>query len=104
MNDKIRINLLMADETYSMTIDREDEEVFRKAAKLVNDRMNVYRSKYKPSGSPGAKVYDQKDFLAMVAFNFACTSLKLEERNDTTPFTNKIEELTQELEEYFRKE
>jgi hypothetical protein len=31
-------------------------------------------------------------------------NLKLEEKNDTSPFTNKIEELTQELEEHFRNE
>ncbi len=104
MNDKIKINLLIADETYTMTINREEEELFRKAAKQVNDRMNVYRSMYKPSGIPGARAYSPKDFLAMVAFNFACNSLKLEEKNDTLPFTNKIEELTQELEEHFRKE
>ncbi|WP_321518530.1 cell division protein ZapA [uncultured Bacteroides sp.] len=104
MNDKIKINLQMADESFTMTINRDEEELYRKAAKQVNDRMNVYRSKYKPSGVPGAKVYGQKDFLAMVAFDFACNNLKLEEKNDTSPFTNKIEELTQDLEEHFSKE
>ena len=104
MNDKIKINLQIADESFTMTINRDEEELFRKAAKQVNDRMNVYRSMYKPSGIPGAKTYGPKDFLAMVAFDFACNNLKLEDRNDTSPFTNKIEELTQELEEHFRKE
>ncbi|BEG99479.1 cell division protein ZapA [Bacteroides sedimenti] len=104
MNDKIKINLQIADAPYTMTINRDEEELFRKAAKQVNDRMNVYRSMYKPTGNPGAREYEQKDFLSMVAFDFACNNLKLESKNDTSPFTNKIEELTQELEEHFRKE
>lgn len=104
MNDKIKINLLIADEPFTMTIQRDEEELFRKAAKQVNDRMNVYRSMYKPSGIPGTRVYGPKDFLAMVAFDFACNNLKLEDKNDTSPFTNKIKELTQELEEHFREE
>lgn len=104
MNDKIKINLQIADESFTMTINRDEEELFRKAAKQVNDRMNVYRSMYKPSGVPGTREYEQKDFLSMVAFDFACNNLKLENRNDTSPFTNKIEELTQDLEEHFRKE
>ena len=62
MNDKIKINLQIADEPFTMTINRDEEELFRKAAKQVNDRMNVYRSMYKPSGIPEPKCMVQKTF------------------------------------------
>jgi len=104
MNDKIKINLQIADDTYQITIDRDEEELVRKAAKQVNDRMNMYRSRYKPPTEKNAREFGQKDFLSMVAYEMSYMSLKLGNKNDTTPFTEKIEELTQELEEYFRKD
>ena len=41
MNDKIKINLQMAGAAYPLTINREDEEIVREAAKQVNIRINV---------------------------------------------------------------
>ena len=47
MNDKIKINLQIADSYYPITIDREEEELMREAAKQVNVRLNAYREHYK---------------------------------------------------------
>jgi cell division protein ZapA len=65
----------------------------RKAAKQVNDRLNLYREKYRTQ--PTDKL------LAMVAYQFAQEKLTLEQRNDTKPFTDKIRELTDLLEKHF---
>ena len=46
---------------------------------------------------------DTKDLLAMVAFQLSMHNLELEKRNDTNPFTDKIQELTTELEGYLKK-
>lgn len=96
MNDKIKINLQIADSNYPLTISRDDEEMVREAAKQVNIRLNVYREHYR-------NVTPEK-IIAMVAYQFALENLKLSQRNDTGPYTAKIEELTEMLEEYFRKE
>jgi cell division protein ZapA len=40
----------------------------------------------------------------MVAYQFSLEKLQLLQRNDTQPYTAKIEELTEMLEEYFRNE
>lgn len=40
----------------------------------------------------------------MVAYQFSQENLKLRQRNDTGPYTEKIEELTEMLEEYFKGE
>ena len=46
---------------------------------------------------------DMKDLLAMAAFDLALQNVVLKERNDTSPFTDKIQELTTELEGYLKK-
>ena len=40
MDDKIRINLQMADTTLPLTINRSEEEMVRKAAKQVDNLLN----------------------------------------------------------------
>ncbi|WP_321331708.1 cell division protein ZapA [uncultured Bacteroides sp.] len=96
MNDKIKINLQIADSNYPLQINREEEEIVREAAKQVNIRLNTYRTHYKN--------VDPEKIIAMVAYEFSLDNLKLRQRNDTEPYKEKIEELTEVLEEYFRKE
>jgi cell division protein ZapA len=96
MNDKIKINLMIADSYYPITIEREKEELMRKAAKQVNIRLNAYRDKY--------KTLPPEKLLAMVAYHFAQDNILLQERNDTEPYSTKIKELTELLEKHFRGE
>lgn len=97
MDDKIKINLNMGGGTYPLTIDRKDEEMIRKAAKQVDDTLNEYR-----------KIYgnvSQEMVMTMVAYQFSLENLRLKQRNDTEPYTRRIQELTEELEACFsRKE
>ncbi len=95
MEDQIKINLQIADAYYPLTIKREDEEMVREAAKQVNLRLNAYREHY--------KTLDTDKILAMVAYQFSLERLQLQDKNDTEPYTAKIEELTKELEQYIRK-
>ncbi|MCD8194018.1 MAG: hypothetical protein LUD74_05635 [Tannerellaceae bacterium] len=44
-----------------------------------------------------------RDLLAMVALQLSMHNLQLEDRNDTTPFTDKIFRLTDQIEEYLSK-
>ncbi|GAK37121.1 MAG: cell division protein ZapA [Bacteroides graminisolvens] len=96
MNDKIKINLQIADANYPLQINMEEEELVREAAKQVNMRLNTYRSHYKN--------LELEKIIAMVAYEFSLENQKLKQRNDTEPYSKKIDELTDLLEEYFRKE
>lgn len=98
MDDKIKINLQLAGATFPLTIRREDEEIVRNAAKQVDIRLNMYRERYKSAS------LKQEHIIAMVAYQFALESLQQQRRNDTEPYTNKIAELTELLEDYFKKE
>ncbi len=97
MDDKIRINLQMADTTLPLTIRREEEEMVRKAAKQVDTLLNAYRDRYKSN-------ITERTALVMVAYQLSLSNLQKEARNDTEPYTTKIKELTKLLEEYISKE
>ena len=96
MNDKIKINLQIADSYYPITINRDEEELMREAAKQVDIRLNAYREHYQ-NISP-------ERIIAMVAYQFALENLQLKDRNDTEPYTAKIKELTEVLETYFKEQ
>lgn len=96
MNDKIKINLLIADSYYPLTINREEEESVREAAKQVNIRLNTYREHY--------KTLSPEKILAMLAYQFSHENLMLRQRNDTQPYAAKIEELTEVLDQYLTNE
>ena len=96
MNDKIKINLQIADSNYPLTINRQEEEMVREAAKQVNIRLNAYREYYKN--------LEPEKIIARVAYQFSLEKLQLMQRNDTTPYTEKVKELTELLEDYFQKE
>lgn len=94
MDDKIKINLPIADLIYPITINREEEQMVREAAKQVNIWLNEYRERYKD--------IDPERIMPMVAYQFSLEKLKLKQRNDTAPYMEKIKELTELLENYFQ--
>ena len=94
MNDKIKIHLQIADSNYPLTINREEEEMVREAAKQVNIRLNKYREAYKS--------VEPEKIIAMVAYQFSLEKLQLMQRNDTGPYAEKVKELTELLDNYFK--
>ena len=81
MDDMMKIHLLIDNERYPMTIRREDEQLYRDAAKQIDNKLNKYRSYY-PDFSPTR--------------HWAMAALK--DRNDTAPYQEKLQELTKEIE------
>ena len=55
-NEKLNIRLHVYDEEIQVTISRSDEELYRRAAKLITDRYNAYAQAYK--GMKGAPYDD----------------------------------------------
>ena len=94
MDDKFLIHVEIAGKSYGIRIDRSEEQEARKAVKQIRMKMDQYRKKYSE--------VDVKDLLAMVAFQLSVENVKLEEKNDTSPFTEKIQELTDKLESYLK--
>ncbi|MDP1622436.1 MAG: cell division protein ZapA [Bacteroidales bacterium] len=61
--NELSISLPIADRSYRLAVDKAHEELFRKAAKLIDKRIKDY------SGSYAYK--DKQDLLAMVALEYA---------------------------------
>lgn len=65
------ISVIIAERPYRLNIKSESEEqTFRKAARLINDKMNEYGSNY--------AFRDKQDLLAMVTLQFAVEYLQVE--------------------------
>ncbi len=95
-NEELEIHVSIADSTYPMNINRKDEELYRKAAREMNDKLNKYREKYPKE--------DMLVHLKMTAFHFAFKVVCSEDRNDTRPYKDKLDQLAREMEELFQKE
>lgn len=98
MDDIRTIMLSIADLDYpfKVKLGGKQEEFTREAVKQINDKLNAYRSAY-PN-------LPKERYLAMIAFDFCYRNLELGEMNDTVPFMERVKVLTEELEDYFRKE
>jgi cell division protein ZapA len=92
MTNKLSININIDGRVYPLTILREEEEKYRKAAKIINDIILQYKKKYAN--------HDAKDFLAMTAFQFVLKNLEMESTADESPFIEEVRELNEMLGEY----
>jgi len=92
MANKLSITIKIDGRVYPLKIDREHEERYRKAAKILNEIILQYRQKYANN--------DSQDFLAMTAFQFVVKNLELEEKADVSPFIDEVKQLNDELTDY----
>ena len=97
MDDQMmKINLLIDCQRYPLNIRREDEQLYRDAAKLIDKTLNKYRSWTPELGA--------NNHWAMAALELAFNLMSMKDRNDTQPYLKKLEELTKELDNYIGKE
>jgi cell division protein ZapA len=82
--DELAITVKIADRPYRRTVKAEEEEIIRKAARLINEKISEYANTY--------AFNDNQDLLAMVSLWFATTSLKVQDETG-----NKSTELVESL-------
>ena len=92
MTEKLSINIKIDGRSYPLKVDKENEEKFRKAAKIINDIILQYRQKYQTS--------DPVDVLAMTAFQFVLKTIDLEEKADRSPLFDELKKIDEELGDY----
>lgn len=95
--EDLSIKIQVAERIYPLTVKAEQEEIMRRAEKLINDRMKVYESNY--------SVKNKQDLLAMCALEFAVRSLELETKRtlmDENTATQ-LEEMEKFLSQYLSK-
>lgn len=94
--NELSISLPIADRSYRLAIDKENEELFRKAAKLIDNRIKDY------SGSYAYK--DKQDLLAMVALEYATGYLQNDQllSESETHWRTKLLAIDQALDEQLK--
>ena len=89
---KLHIRRHVYDEEIEVTVNREDEEYYRSAAKLITDRYNAYAQAYK-----GRKSEHVISLMTLV--DIALLYQKERTHNDTAPYDNVLARLTKEMED-----
>jgi cell division protein ZapA len=90
--DRLHIRLHVYDEDIEVVINRDDEEYYRNAAKLITDRYNAYAQAYKGRKS-------EHTVSLMTLIDIALMYQKERMNNDTTPYDSVLAKLTAEIEE-----
>lgn len=65
------ISITVADRPYKLVVEKEQEELFRNAAKLIDKRIKEYSSSY--------AFKDKQDLLAMIALEYTVSFLQNEQ-------------------------
>lgn len=89
---KLNIRLHVYDEEIEVKINREDEEFYRNAAKLITDRYNAYAQAYKGRKS-------EHTISLMTLVDIALLYEKERSHNDTAPYDDVLARLTKEMED-----
>ncbi len=90
MAKDFQINVRIGSVTLPMPIERSEEELIRKAAKMINETLDEYSKKY--------KVDDREILLSMTALNNAVELLKEQKKQDILPILNAVAEMEKEIE------
>ena len=94
---EISIKINIADRIYPLRVDMAEEEVIRRAAKLINDRIKEFQDNY--------AVRDKQDLLSMCVLHYATGMLKAERKTsaDDVGIAKAVGELDGMLTEFFNK-
>ena len=91
--EKLKIRLHVYDEDIAMVLhNREDEQYYRAAAKLITERYGAYAQAYKGRKS-------DHTIALMTLIEIALRHEKELSKNDTTPYDNILRQLTSEIED-----
>jgi len=95
MEDKISIKINIADRYYPLIVEAFEEEGIRKAAKMINEKINLYKQRYAQK--------DIQDFLAMAALQYVSRVIDLENQRENV-LIKELEDINHEICEYVKSE
>lgn len=87
--DKLVIQLLIGKQVFPITVRREQEEIYRKASKMITDKLGRYEQSY-PNLS-----YERYTSVALL--DFAVQVIQMQQQKDVSPYEQTIERLTKEI-------
>ena len=96
ISNKLVIQLRIGSQMHTISVQRSQEEIYRKAAKLINDKLGRYAQTY-----PNQTI---EKYMSISILDFAVQALQLEQVQNTAPFVASMEALTSEIEDTLKKE
>ena len=94
----ITLEVIPGNRKYPVNIKADDEELVREAARQLRLKINAYEQTFSEAG------LTKLDLMAMVALDIATSHMRLENKNDTVPFTTKIQQLNEKLKDYLKEQ
>lgn len=93
-NKRLSINIKIDGRIFPLEINREEEERYRKAAKMVNEIVGKFRTTFRDQES--------QDILAMSAFQVALSNVELQDRNDNSLFVDELKNLNDDISDFLK--
>ena len=87
--DKLVIQLLIGKQVYPITVRLDQEEVYRKAARQINEKLGRYEQSY-PNLS-----YERYTSVALL--DFAVQVIQTQMQKDQSPYEDVVKRLTDEI-------
>ena len=97
-DDKLTIKVKIIDRFYPIRIDRDEEELIRKASEKINETVSQYRSVY------SGKDNDNQDFLSMVCINYVTKFLQNQDKYEIGNFVDDLNQIEEKLSNITNKE
>ncbi len=88
-SEKFVIQLLIGKQMYPITVRRDQEEVYRKASRMINEKLGRYEQSY-PN-------LDRERYAAVAMLDFAVRVIQLQSQKDDTLYAETVERLSVEL-------
>ena len=92
--NNFRIHIKIDNRTYPLEINREDEEKYRLAAKMVNDTVLKFRGLFRDN--------DSQDILAMSAFQIALSVAEIKESEDKNLFIEELKNINDDISDFLK--
>ncbi len=92
MDDKLSIKINIGTKYYPMRINRNEEEIIRKSAKIINDKLIQYQNKYADR--------EPFDLLAMTSLQYVKQLLECENKNDVSILNEELKQINDILENF----
>jgi cell division protein ZapA len=91
-----KINIKIDGRTYPLNINRDEEEKYRKAAKVVNEIIDAFRHQFRNN--------DQQDIMAMAAYEVALRYVTEQQGRDYSQFIDDIKDLNDDISDFLKDE
>ena len=95
-SDKLVITLMIGRQSQQIHILREQEEIYRNAARQINEKLSRYESAY-PSQTT-------ERYMSIVLLDLAVQMLQLKEKDDVKPIFDVLDSLTAEIEDSMKED